>query len=201
LAQHDVLFAPCSVFTAHYFMNHLYLIGLPGSGKTTLGRQLAAHYGREFLDLDAAIVAEAGQSIPAIFAAEGEAGFRAREAAALRAVAARPGPPLVVATGGGTPCFHANVEVLRTSGFLLWLDVPLPELVRRLGRSHTKRPLLTAATSPGETPAQAISTHLTRTLATRERFYAQAHLRHTGAATVAALVAALAAAGFAPTPT
>ncbi len=186
-------------------MNHLYLIGLPGSGKTTLGRQLAAHYGRAFLDLDAVIVAEAGQSIPAIFAAEGEAGFRAREAAALRAVAARPGPPLVVATGGGTPCFHDNVAVLRTSGFVLWLDVPLPELVRRLDRSRTSRPLLVVAISPGETPTQALFAHLGRTLATRERFYAQAHLRHagaaTGAATVAAVVAALAAAGFAPTPT
>lgn len=182
-------------------MNHLYLIGLPGSGKTTLGRQLAAHYGREFLDLDAVIVAEAGQLIPAIFAAEGEAGFRAREAAALRSVAARPGPPLVVATGGGTPCFHDNVAVLRASGFLLWLDVPLPELVRRLSRSRTSRPLLTAATSPGETPAQAISTHLHRTLAARERFYRQAHLRYAGAATAAAIISALAAAGFAPTLT
>ena len=182
-------------------MNHLYLIGLPGSGKTTLGRQLAAHYGRAFLDLDAAIVAEAGRSIPEIFAQEGEAGFRAREAAALRAVAAQPGPPLVVATGGGAPCFLDNVAVLRGSGFLLWLDVPLPELVRRLGRSRTSRPLLAAAIGPGATPAQALSDHLHRTLATRERFYAQAHLRHTGAATVAALISALAAAGFAPTPT
>jgi len=182
-------------------MNHLYLIGLPGSGKTTLGRQLAAHYGRAFLDLDAVIVAEAGQSIPAIFEMEGEVGFRAREAAVLRAVAARPGPPLVVATGGGTPCFHDNVAVLRTSGFLLWLDVPRPELARRLDRSRPSRPLLAAAAGPGETPAQALLAHLDRTLATRERFYAQAHLRHAGAATVAAVVAALAAAGFAPTPT
>ncbi len=182
-------------------MHHLYLIGLPGSGKTTLGRQLAAHYGRAFLDLDAVIVAEAGQSIPEIFAAEGEAGFRVREAAALRAVAARPGPPLVVATGGGTPCFHDNVEVLRTSGFLLWLDVPLPELVRRLGRSRTSRPLLAAAAGTAETPAQALTAHLGRTLAARERFYSQAHLRYAGAATAAAIVVALAEAGFAPTPT
>ena len=182
-------------------MNHLYLIGLPGSGKTTLGRQLAAHYGREFLDLDAAIVAEAGRAVPEIFAAEGEAGFRAREAAALRAVAAWPGRPLVVATGGGTPCFHDNLAVLRSSGFLLWLDVPLPELVRRLGRSRSSRPLLAAAVSPAESPAEALAAHLGRTLATRERFYAQAHLRYAGAATAAALLAALAAAGFAPTPT
>ncbi|RZK52540.1 MAG: hypothetical protein EOO59_13565, partial [Hymenobacter sp.] len=76
-------------------MNHLYLIGLPASGKTTLGRQLAAHYGRGFLDLDQRIVADAGQSIPEIFASEGEEGFRRREAAALAAVAAHQGRPLV----------------------------------------------------------------------------------------------------------
>ena len=180
---------------------HLYLIGLPGSGKTTLGQQLAAHYGLAFLDLDAAIVAAAGQSIPAIFAAEGEAGFRVREAAALRAVAARPGPPLVVATGGGTPCFHENMAVLRASGFVLWLEVPLPTLVRRLGRHRASRPLLAAAPGPGQTPAQALSAYLSRTLAARERFYAQAHLRHAGTATAAALRRALAGAGFAPTPT
>ena len=185
-----------------YFpMNHLYLLGLPGAGKTTLGRQLATYYGREFVDLDAAIVAAAGQSVPAIFAAEGEAGFRAREAAALRVVAARPGPPLVVATGGGAPCFHENMTVLLATGFVLWLDVPLPELARRLARSPHSRPLLAAAPPPGQTRAEALAAHLTRTLAARERFYARAHLRYAGAAKAAALAAALAAAGFAPTPT
>ncbi|WP_223652986.1 shikimate kinase [Hymenobacter psoromatis] len=180
---------------------HLYLLGLPGAGKTTLGRQLAEHYGREFLDLDAEIVAAAGQSIPAIFAAEGEAGFRVREAAALRAVAARPGPPLVVATGGGAPCFHDNMAVLRASGFTLWLDVPLPELARRLARTPHGRPLLATPLPPGQTPVAALVAHLTRTLVARERFYAQAHLRYAGSAMVAAVAAALAAAGFAPTPT
>ena len=179
---------------------HLYLLGLPGAGKTTLGRQLAARYGREFVDLDAVIVAEAGQSIPAIFAAEGEAGFRTRETAALRAVAARPGP-LVVATGGGAPCFHDNMAVLRASGLVLWLDVPLPELARRLARNPRSRPLLAAPAQPGQTRAEALLAYLNRTLAARERFYAQAHLRYAGAASTAAVAAALAASGFAPTPT
>jgi shikimate kinase len=178
-------------------MNNLYLIGLPGSGKTTIGRRLAAHYGWEFRDLDADIVAEAGRTVPEIFASEGEAGFRAREAAALRAVAARPGPPLVLATGGGTPCFHDNMALLHQTGFTLWLDVPVPELVRRLLRSATKRPLLTTSAAD-ETPESALFNRLHRTLADRERFYAQARLRHTGVATAATVVEALAKVGFQP---
>jgi shikimate kinase len=177
--------------------NNLYLLGLPGSGKTTIGRRLAAHYGRAFRDLDADIVAAAGRTVPEIFAAEGEAGFRVREAAALRAVAARSGPPLVLATGGGTPCFHDNLDVLQATGFTVWLDVPAPELVRRLLRSATKRPLLTAAAA-GETPESALLARLHRTLAARERFYEQARLRCTGVATADTLVAALAQAGFTP---
>ena len=179
-------------------MNHLYLIGLPASGKTTLGRQLAAHYGRGFLDLDQRIAAEAGQSIPEIFAAEGEAGFRRREAAALAAVAAHPGRPLVVATGGGTPCFFDNLAVLHASGFVLWLEVPLPELKRRLARRNQalSRPLLAAA-APAGTPRQALADWLDQTMAARAGFYAQARLRHPGGP-AAEVAAALEAAGFRP---
>ena len=183
--------------------DHLYLLGLPASGKTTLGRRLAAHYGRAFVDLDAAIAAATGQDIPAIFATEGEAGFRQREAAAVREVAARPGP-LVVATGGGTPCFHDNLAVLQATGFTVWLDVPLPTLARRLaGAPAGSRPLvaaLPAASSPAETPENALNYWLSRTMAARREFYAQARLRCVGGAgtRLSAVVAALAQAGFQP---
>ncbi len=178
--------------------NHLYLVGLPASGKTTLGRQLAAYYGREFLDLDHRIVAEAGRNIPEIFASEGEEGFRRREAAALAAVASQPGPPLVVATGGGTPCFFDNLAVLHGSGFVLWLDVPLRELRRRLARRNqaATRPLL-AATATTATPQQALADWLTQTHEARVGFYRQARLRHPGGP-VAEVAHALAAAGFQP---
>ncbi|WP_210513630.1 shikimate kinase [Hymenobacter terricola] len=168
----------------------LYLIGMPGSGKTTLGRALAAHFALPFLDLDAEIVARAGQVIPAIFLQHGEAHFRRLEAEVLRDVAARPGP-LVLATGGGTPCFHDNLTVMHATGLTLWLDVPVPVLAGRLAATAetASRPLLATA-GPTEK-------WLNETLEARTRFYRQAGLHHSEPAAPAAAVAEmLAAAGF-----
>lgn len=170
----------------------LYLIGMPGSGKTTLGRALAAHYALPFLDLDAEIVARAGQLVPAIFMQHGEKHFRQLEADTLRELAAQPGP-LVLATGGGTPCFHDNLRVLNDTGCTLWLDTPLEVLAARLAAvaETTSRPLL--ATS-GPT-----AKWLRETLSARAEFYRQAQVRCAGAAcSVAAVAAQLAAAGIAP---
>ena len=165
---------------------------MPGSGKTTLGRALAVHYGVPFLDLDAEIVAHAGQVIPALFLQHGEAHFRQLEAEVLHDIAARPGP-LVLATGGGTPCFHNNLDVLNTTGVTLWLDVPVAALAIRLAAAAetASRPLLATA-GPTEK-------WLLRTLDARKQFYQQAQLRCSEAACTATAVAAqLAAAGHAP---
>ena len=169
---------------------HLSLVGLPGAGKTTLGRQLAAHFNRPFLDLDVAIEAQAGRSVPEIFAAEGEDGFRALEAAVLRKALGHSGAPLVLATGGGTPCFHDNMTLLNSAGPTLWLDVPVEVLAARLPPAEVaKRPLLAAA---GGAEAW-----LRETLRARMKFYSQARLRCSAACTLPAVVAQLAGAGFA----
>ena len=169
---------------------HLSLVGLPGSGKTTLGRQLAAHFNRPFLDLDVAIETRTGRSVRAIFAEDGEARFRAVEAAVLRDALAHAGPPLVLATGGGTPCFHHNMALLNHAGPTLWLNVPIEVLAARLPPEEVaKRPLLAAAGGA--------ETWLRETLAARSQFYAQARLRCSAACTLPAVVAQLAGAGFA----
>lgn len=119
---------------------NLVLIGLMGSGKTAVGRRLAERLGRPFVDLDDEIAAAAGRSIPELFDTEGEAGFRAREAAAVATVAARSGQ--VIATGGGVVLDSDNIAALRASGAVVWLDVELDELARRVGEG-ARRPLLT----------------------------------------------------------
>nr|WP_277881492.1 shikimate kinase [Hymenobacter cyanobacteriorum] len=163
---------------------------MPGAGKTTLGRQLAAHFNRPFLDLDHAIEARTGRGVREIFAEEGEAGFRAVEAETLRAALAAGGPPLVLATGGGTPCFHDNMALLNQAGITLWLDVPVETLAARMAPEEVaKRPLIAAA---GGAEAW-----LRETLTARKRFYAQARVRCSVACTLPAVVARLAAAGFA----
>jgi shikimate kinase len=169
---------------------HLSIVGLPGAGKTTLGRQLAAHFNRPFLDLDHAIEAHTGRGVREIFAEDGEAAFRTVEAAVLREALAAGGPPLVLATGGGTPCFHGNMDLLNQAGITLWLDVPVAELAARFSPAEVaKRPLMAAA---GGAEAW-----LHETLTARKRFYNLARVRCAVACTLPAVVARLAGMGFA----
>lgn len=125
----------------HVRSRHVVLVGSMGSGKTTLGRPLARQLGLGFVDVDARIAADAGCDIPAIFANEGEAGFRTRESQALAKALA--GEPAVIATGGGAVLAENNRNAVRDAGVVIYLQVdPATQLARLEG--DTGRPLLAA---------------------------------------------------------
>jgi len=119
----------------------LFLIGLPGSGKTTLGKQLASLLTIPFIDLDKEIVKHYGLTIKEIFEEQGEAAFREMESTTLRNLADK--KPLIIATGGGAPCFHNNMEWMNANGTTLFLNPPLNELASRLSvAKNNHRPML-----------------------------------------------------------
>lgn len=115
------------------------LAGFMATGKTAVGRALAAELGLPFLDLDDAIERTAGRDVAAIFGSEGEKGFRARERAAVREAARLSGT--VIATGGGAPLDRASFAPLAASGIVVVLTADADELERRL-RGGPERPLL-----------------------------------------------------------
>ena len=122
----------------------IFLVGPRGSGKTTVARLLAERLGWEWVDADDVLVARHGESIRAIFAAEGEAGFRDKESAVLTELCGR--RRCVVSTGGGVVVREANRALLRASGRVVWLTADAETLWRRLqddDRTGERRPALT----------------------------------------------------------
>lgn len=120
----------------------VFLVGMMGAGKTTIGRALARVLGREFLDLDHEIEARCGVRVAHIFDIEGEAGFRRREQAVLDDCSAR--QDLVLATGGGAVLDPENRQLLATRGVVVYLRATPEELYRRVARDRS-RPLLQTA--------------------------------------------------------
>ncbi len=126
-------------------MGKIVLVGMMGSGKSTLGRLLAARAGCPFADADEVIESEAGQRIPDIFKAEGEDGFRLREYGAMRLLLDRPGG-LVLAAGGGAFCQERVRALLAGRARSVFLRVAEEELLARLARADvTERPMLRGA--------------------------------------------------------
>ncbi len=159
----------------------LVLVGLSGSGKSSIGRRMAARHGAAFVDLDATIEETTGRTVPEIFEAEGEAGFRLREKAAVAALGPPdPGPRLhrVIATGGGTIIDPANRWALYRGRRAAWLNGPPEVLAQRLRNSPNPRPLLQGRDTVGAIRDLA---------AKRERFYAPA-LRLNGLSQVGAVL-------------
>ena len=124
--------------------HHLYLTGFRGSGKTSVGKWLAAKLALPVIDLDDCIEDAAGMSIQQIFAAEGEPGFRERESLALKSVSVQ--PPSVVSLGGGAILREQNRQLILATGFCIWLDVDADTAFERLARDAAtpqRRPSLT----------------------------------------------------------
>ncbi|GJM30818.1 MAG: shikimate kinase [Cyclobacteriaceae bacterium] len=124
------------------YPDNIYLVGMPGSGKSTLGKQLAEKLNADFYDLDLCIEKEAGKDINRIFSEDGESGFRLLERQCLEDLS-RIAEIKVIATGGGTPCFHQNIDYMNAHGVSVFLNVPLEIILERLLDQGTDaRPLL-----------------------------------------------------------
>lgn len=121
---------------------NLILVGLMGSGKTTLGRALAKHMGKAFVDSDEEIQQRTGVTIPHIFDIEGEAGFRQRETAAIRDLVER--DDMVLATGGGAVLAEQSRELMQQNGIVIYLKASVHDLWQRT-RHDRNRPLLQTA--------------------------------------------------------
>jgi shikimate kinase len=118
----------------------VFLIGYMGCGKSKMGRRLSSMLDVPFIDLDKYIEEKYFKTVPQIFTEEGEAEFRKKEQAALKEVAEF--DPVIVATGGGAPCFFDNMEVMNRAGLCVFLDVDSRELADRLIHSKNERPLI-----------------------------------------------------------
>lgn len=111
-----------------------------GCGKSTLGRTLAAQLNLTFVDLDSFLEEKYFRTIPQIFEQEGEESFRKKEQAVLAEVSNF--DDVIVATGGGAPCFFDNMEVMNNAGYCVFLDVDTESLVQRLMQAKIERPLI-----------------------------------------------------------
>lgn len=121
-------------------MSPIFLIGYMGSGKTTLGRAVEARTHISFIDLDEYIEAKQGMSISDIFKKTGEDGFRNLERQALRELSQK--EDILVACGGGTPCYFDNMELMNRCGTTIWLEASTSKLLLRLSQAKSSRPLI-----------------------------------------------------------
>lgn len=147
-------------------MTRIFLVGFMASGKTTLGRALARSLGLTFIDLDLYIEGRFHRTIAQLFDERGESGFRELERSMLHEVCEMEN--VIIASGGGTPCFFDNMDYMNACGTCVWLKVP-PEVIRtRLLINRQKRPLVSSM------PEEELPGYIAAALARREPFYSRA---------------------------
>lgn len=144
----------------------IFLIGFMGSGKSTLGAQLARRLDYTFMDMDHLIEETAEMSIPEIFKEHGEEVFRKWEHDILQELCRR--EKLVISTGGGAPCHSALMDLMNAHGTTIYLKLSPEALLSRLIKSRTERPLI-----KGKSEAELLE-FIKTLLAKREAFYSQA---------------------------
>ncbi|NDW17539.1 shikimate kinase [Dysgonomonas sp. 216] len=149
-------------------MCRLFLIGYMGAGKTTIGRILAKRRGLDFIDLDLFIESRYQKTIGQIFEEYGEARFREIESSVLKEVADFEN--VVISTGGGTPCFHNNMEFMNKQGITIYLKASPVILAGRLAEAKEKRPLIKNKTM------DELSNFISENLDVREPVYNKAHI-------------------------
>jgi shikimate kinase len=146
----------------------IFLIGFMGCGKSKLGRTFAAKFNRPFIDLDEMVELKYQMSIPDIFAAFGENGFREKERDVLQLAAID--SEAIIATGGGAPCFFDNMDWMNKNGITIFIDPPVKVLAERLINARVERPLV-----KGKNMEQLID-FIEMKLKERRPFYEQAQI-------------------------
>ncbi len=146
----------------------IFLVGFMGCGKSSVGRRLAGMLDYDFCDMDKAIEELAGATIHGIFASEGEEGFRKREREVLEDIPMS--GDVVIATGGGAPCFGDNLQLMKKLGVTVYLKLSPENLFARLCRGRARRPKIAHLND------KELMAYIEATLAERETFYAAADL-------------------------
>ena len=149
-------------------MKRIFIVGYMGSGKTTVGKRLAELLSLSFVDLDAFIENKHRKTVSVLFAENGEDGFRKIENRVLHEVAEF--EDVVISTGGGTPCFSNNMEMMNRTGVTIYLKACPEDLANHLLASKTVRPLIAGKSKEELIPF--IAEHL----AHRECYYSKAQI-------------------------
>jgi shikimate kinase len=145
----------------------LFLVGFMASGKSSLGRKIAKTFDMDFVDLDEAIELAEGKSINELFEQKGEETFREIEAKELRALDLE---NKVIATGGGTPIYHENMDFMKENGAVAYLVVPTEIILGRLRQNAESRPLIK------DLDDEALKEYVETTLEQRKTVYSQADI-------------------------
>ena len=144
----------------------IYLIGYMGCGKSTLGKRLAKHLDLQFVDMDHYIEMRNHKTVPQIFAEEGEVEFRKKERKALEELSEFSN--IVIATGGGAPCFFDNIDLMNNTGTTIYMNINPAILADRLIHSKTERPLIKGKSQ------EELTVFIDEMLTKRRPFYSQA---------------------------